>query len=75
MLFRSLPSGDGAVPESARGIHSGMTGSAKTMLRPSGKADFGGHVFDVVSEGSFIEVGATVRVVLVEGPRVVVESA
>ena len=74
-LVSALPSGDGAVPESARGIHSGMTGSAKTMLRPSGKADFGGHVFDVVSEGSFIEVGATVRVVLVEGPRVVVESA
>ena len=72
-LVSALPSGDASIAESARGIHSGMTGSVKTTLRPSGKADFGGHVFDVVSEGSFIEVGATVRVVLVEGARVVVE--
>ena len=72
-LVSALPSGDASVPDSARGIHSGMTGSVKTTLRPSGKADFGGHVFDVVSEGNFIEVGATVRVVLVEGARVVVE--
>ncbi len=74
-LVSSLPGGDGnAVPEAARGVHTGMTGSAKTMLRPSGKADFGGHPVDVVTEGGFIEVGATVRIVLVEGARVVVEA-
>ncbi len=74
-LVSSLPGGDGnAVPETARGVQSGMTGSAKTMLRPSGKADFGGHPVDVVTEGGFIEAGATVRIVLVEGARVVVEA-
>ena len=74
-LVSALPGGDGsAIPESARSVHAGMTGSAKTMLRPSGKADFAGHPVDVVTEGGFIEAGATVRVVLVEGARVVVES-
>ena len=74
-LVSALPGGDGnAIPEAARGVQSGMTGSAKTMLRPSGKADFGGHPVDVVTEGGFIEAGATVRVVLIEGARVVVEA-
>ena len=73
-LVSALPGGDGsAIPQSARSVHAGMTGSAKTMLRPSGKADFAGHPVDVVTEGGFIEAGATVRVVLVEGARVVVE--
>ncbi len=72
-LVSALPAGDGsAVPESARGISAGVKGHAKTTLRPSGKADFGGHAFDVVSEGDFIEAGAPVRVVQVEGARVVV---
>ena len=74
-LVSALPGGDGsAIPEPGHGIHSGMTGSAKTMLRPSGKADFAGQLFDVVTEGGFIEAGAPVRVVLVEGARVVVEA-
>ena len=75
-LVSALPAGaDSAVPESSRGIFSGATGRAKTTLRPSGKAEFAGQVFDVVSEGEFIEAGAAVRVVTVEGARVVVESA
>ncbi len=73
-LVSALPSGDAAGAESSRAIQPGATGSAKTMLRPSGKAEFGTHLFDVVTEGGFIEAGATVRVVLVEGARVVVEA-
>ena len=73
-LVSALPgSGDAAVLESTRGVNAGMTGSARTTLRPSGKADFGGHSVDVVTDGDFIEAGATVRVILVEGARVVVE--
>jgi membrane-bound serine protease (ClpP class) len=75
-LVTSLPPGGvEVVPDSVRGVHAGETGIAKTMLRPSGKAEFGGHAFDVVSAGDFIEVGAPVRVVSVEGARVVVEAA
>jgi membrane-bound serine protease (ClpP class) len=74
-LVATQPSGrDTAVPESARGIFAGMSGHAKTTLRPSGKADFNGQVFDVVSEGAFIESGQPIRVVAVEGARVVVEA-
>jgi membrane-bound serine protease (ClpP class) len=56
-------------------IGSGTTGLARTTLRPSGKAAFGEQLLDVVSQGEFIEAGAPVRVVLVEGARVVVEPA
>ena len=55
-------------------IQLGVTGVAKTTLRPSGKADFGGHMQDVTTAGDFIEPGARVRVVAVEGARVVVEA-
>jgi len=53
----------------------GTEGVARTMLRPSGKAEFGARLVDVVSRGDFIEAGAPVRVILVEGARVVVEPA
>ena len=56
-------------------IDAGTTGQARTTLRPSGKAAFGEQLLDVVSYGEFIEAGAPVRVVLVEGARVVVEPA
>jgi membrane-bound serine protease (ClpP class) len=56
-------------------VASGTEGVAKTMLRPSGKAEFGARLVDVVSRGDFIEAGVPVRVVLVEGARVVVEPA
>jgi len=52
----------------------GQTGQAATMLRPAGIAVIGGSRIDVVSEGSFIPVGATVEVVKVEGVRVIVRA-
>ncbi len=50
----------------------GSTGHATTDLRPAGKARLEGEVVDVVSEGPYIERGDPVRVVQVEGVRVVV---
>lgn len=41
----------------------GQTGTALTLLRPSGKAEFDGEPYDVVTQGDFIAKGATVRVV------------
>lgn len=73
-LVSALPSGDAAaVTEPARRITLGMVGKATTTLRPSGKADFGGHLCDVVSDGNYIEAGVPVRVVQIEGARMVVE--
>ena len=49
-------------------------GKALTPLRPSGTAVIGGKRIDVVTEGPFIEPGTAVKVVAVEGMRVVVRS-
>lgn len=52
----------------------GLTGTALTPLRPAGNATLAGDRVDVVSEGGFITKGATVKVILVEGTRVVVRQ-
>ena len=49
-----------------------QTGETLTALRPSGKAVIGGQRCDVISEGAFIEAGKAVKVISVEGLRVVV---
>ena len=51
----------------------GQQGVATTPLRPSGKAQFGDHVYQVVSDGSLIEPGSPVRVSEVHATRVIVE--
>jgi len=52
----------------------GAVGTAATMLRPAGMAQFGDAYVDVVTEGSFIPAGARVQVVEIEGHRVVVKE-
>lgn len=54
-------------------IQIGQSGTARSMLRPAGKAEFGGHTVDVITEGDFIDPGTAVRVVALDGMRVVVE--
>src|SRR5262249_23917934 len=53
----------------------GMQGTAITVLRPSGKARFGDHVVDVVTEGEFIAPTTPVTVIQTDGMRVVVKGA
>ena len=50
------------------------TGSAYTNLRPSGTAVIGDDRVDVVTEGTFVEKDRPVKVVAVEGQRVVVRE-
>ena len=50
------------------------TGLALTQLRPSGTAEIDGQRMSVVTNGEMIEKDAKVRVVQVEGSRVVVEQ-
>jgi membrane-bound ClpP family serine protease len=52
----------------------GAVGTAATMLRPAGMAQFGDSYVDVVTEGSFIPAGTRVQVVEIEGHRVVVKE-
>ncbi len=51
----------------------GSKGTAITVLHPSGIASFDHRRVDVVTRGESIESGSAVRVILVEGNRVVVE--
>ena len=53
----------------------GSRGTAMTVLRPSGKAQFGDRLVDVVSEGPFIDPGRPIQVIEVNGNRVVVREA
>ncbi|MFC1826470.1 nodulation protein NfeD [Thermodesulfobacteriota bacterium] len=50
----------------------GELGTASTFLRPAGKARFGETDIDVVTEGDFIEKGATVKILAIKGNRVIV---
>lgn len=52
----------------------GVTGSAETLLRPSGIAELKGKRLDVVAESGMIEPGSTIKVVAVEGARIVVRK-
>jgi membrane-bound serine protease (ClpP class) len=51
------------------------TGVALTQLRPSGTANINGQRVDVVSEGGLIQRGTQVKVIAVEGTRIVVRQA
>lgn len=53
----------------------GRVGTTITPLRPSGSVDFDGVKLDVVSEGEFIPKDTLVKVVKVEGLRIVVKLA
>ncbi len=52
----------------------GETGTALTPLRPAGTADVGENRVDVVTSGEFIAKGARIRVIEVEGRRVIVKK-
>jgi membrane-bound serine protease (ClpP class) len=53
----------------------GMIGETESPLRPSGIVTVGGKRIDAVSDGEFLPPGKKVRVVKVEGYRLVVEPA
>ncbi len=72
----SGPSLTGAPREfaNALAISPGMVGTSLTILRPSGKARFGDHVVDVVTEGEFIQPETSLTVIQTDGMRVVVKQ-
>jgi membrane-bound ClpP family serine protease len=71
------PSEEGAYPDGPSerlAALLGVIGEAATTLRPAGKARFGDEFVDVVAEGSYVEPGARVQVIEIEGNRVVVKE-
>ncbi len=72
VLSADIPSGpslSGAPREfaAAMEVSPGAAGTALTTLRPSGKARFGDHVVDVVTEGDFIPAETAIAVVSTDG--------
>jgi membrane-bound serine protease (ClpP class) len=55
-------------------IHVGDTGFAHSYLRPSGKAMIHDDLFDVVTEGEFIEKGTPIVVLKIQGNRIIVSK-
>jgi membrane-bound ClpP family serine protease len=52
----------------------GAIGVAVTTLRPAGMVRFGGEFVDVVAEGSYVNPGARVQIIEIEGNRIVVKE-
>ena len=72
-LKRSEIEDGGYQPVEKPGELLGKVGVAFTTLRPGGTALIEGRKIDVVASGGFIEPNARVKVIAVEGFRVVVE--
>jgi membrane-bound serine protease (ClpP class) len=53
-------------------LRTGQTGTAITLLRPSGKADIDGQRYDVVTQGDFVPKGSRIRVATIKGTKIVV---
>jgi len=56
----------------AGGVETGAAGIAMTRLRPSGKVKIDGEIFDVITDGEFMEKGTPVIVSEIKGNRVFV---
>ena len=52
----------------------GKQGTAQSLLRPSGLALFDGQRLDVVAESGLIESGSAIKVIAVEGARIIVRK-
>src|SRR6202171_5552442 len=52
----------------------GTRGIALSILRPSGKARFADHIVDVIKEGEFIAPQTPIKVIQMDGVRVVVKG-
>lgn len=71
-IFASKSIGGNVNAERPELLH--QSGTTLTTLRPCGTALIGGRRVDVVTEGSFIEPQTPVKVVAIEGLRVVVRA-
>jgi membrane-bound serine protease (ClpP class) len=72
VLQTELAGGAGSVGVTAGHSWVGKTGVTLTPLLPGGKAEIDGDVVDVVADGESIEKGEAVRVIAVDGTKVLV---
>ncbi len=86
-LLAKTPLGSGLVMKAKQDVSEGFASYAQdpaivgtvalvhTALRPAGSIMIGSQRIDAVSNGTFIDAGSSVRIVRVEGHRVVCEEA
>lgn len=74
ILSTSINKEEGYICTSDMQFFLDKVGTTLTILRPSGTVDFDGVKLDVVSEGDFISKGTEVKVIKVEGRRIVVRQ-
>lgn len=55
-------------------VNVGDVGVTVSTLRPSGKATFGDHFLDVVSDGGYVDHDSEIEVVRIDGKRIVVRQ-
>lgn len=55
-----------------RRARAGDRGVAITSLRPAGKVEIDGELFDAVSQGDFIDRGTLIQVIMIQGNRLIV---
>jgi membrane-bound serine protease (ClpP class) len=63
--------------DAAGGNHKALinrTGTAATVLRPSGKAEIDGELYNVETDGIFVEQGNQIRVVRIQGNNIFVKK-
>jgi membrane-bound serine protease (ClpP class) len=79
ILSAAEPSGDSmssaSVSSGISAVRAGDRGKALSLLRPVGRAEFGGEICDARAEGEFLEAGTPIVVLRIEGSEVVVEKA
>lgn len=72
ILTETESTAEGYVASKDMEVFLGREGRTKTVLRPSGMAEFDGVKLDVVADGEYIPKDVPVRVDHVEGARIVV---
>ena len=72
LLVETLAAARFDAPAADRSLKIGQIGKAATDLHPTGKATFYDDIYDVVSQGDYIKKGEPVRILAVEGMRILV---
>ncbi len=52
----------------------GKVGFADTTFNPSGKITINGEIYDAISQGKFIEKGCKIKVISVQGSKIIVKE-
>lgn len=74
ILSEQLTTDKGYVPQESREKWIGQEGITTSLLRPSGMGEFNGQRLDIITSGEFIEQGTRVKVVSVDGTRILVKE-